>query len=164
VTAVAEVDIPVNIDAEGRVSALGPAVLSEFAQAAGLDDLLGAGSRERKPESSAGHAAPAPASAPASSPISPAAPVPTIPADLLLVVVKQLDTITSALLKVEPEAADTLKPVAEGFQPILQHYAGQTNNVNVLWMVAVISLLGWASLKYQKYQQLVGARAPTVEG
>ena len=146
------------------VSALGPAVMAEFSKAAGLDSLLGAGNRERKtPEPTAGHAAPV-APAPATSlPLGAPARAVAVPTDLLQIMIVQLDAVASALLKVEPEHKDTLKPIAEGFQPLLQHYAGQGDNLNVLWCMAIMSLLGLAGLKYQKVQLRAGVE-PAIGG
>ncbi len=121
-------------------SDLGPATTAEFVEAVGLQDMVPEGrgrGASREPTAPA-----APSSSPSVS-FDPA---------MLHAIIKSLDSVTSAFAGVAPETEDELKEVEPMLQPLLNHYAGGSNSVAVLWGLAVLGLTTYSLRKWRKFQ------------
>lgn len=138
---------------------LGPAVTESFPAAVGLHELL-------TPEKRASAPGASPSQAPAPTPAAP--PEPEVPAvefspKLFLNALRVLDRIASKLLKVEPEAPDTVGELAEAIAPLVQYYGKNHSTVGALWGNLAVVVLGITYAKYEKVEARQRAARPTDE-
>lgn len=132
-------------------SDLGPAVLPEFQDVAGLDELA---TQKESPRKSA---TPQPSEIAAPS-------EPVLSRYALAQTFVQLDRTASTLLQVTPEDEQFMAGVADGFYPIATYYTGQKPSVTTFWLIAGVTLLSYVSVKYQKVRLAQEGQGVTTNG
>lgn len=120
-------------------SALGPATLPEFADAAGLDTLAQQQpKRGRKPREESVTTAPAVA--------------PVLTGDQLSHALAQLDKTVSVLLDVPAEDAEYMRGVADAVLPLANHFAAKSESIVALAIFAGLGLFSYVVVKYQRFR------------
>lgn len=117
-------------------SDMGPAVLPGFEEVAGLEQLVRDTPKRARTE---GEQKPV-------TPLQPSAEVVSV--TQIQTLLSQVDTVTSAVLDVPAVPSEALTDTAKGIQPLANYYATQQPTVTTLYILAILSLISYAGLKF----------------
>lgn len=124
---------------------LGPAVLPGFEEVSGLEELV-AETAQRKRERSE----------PDAKTVTPLHAQP-LNETVLTGSLVQVDGVVSAMLEVTPLEKESLAEMAKGLLPLANYYASQRAGVTTLWIVAGLTMLSYAGLKFAQVRAKQGA-------